>query len=430
MTAALTYHPETRTITDLIHLHKSKMLNLNPGFQRKSVWSIKDRQRLMDSILRNYPLPAVFFYRREHKGQIYYDVIDGKQRIESILMFTGALKGKFSLKTQLPETESTDEVNWQKLQKREKQHLVTGYRLSVIEVDGEIGDIIDLFVRINSTGKALTPQEKKNAKYFNSNFLKEANKLAKKFEKKLLALGVMSPTQISRMKHVELMCELMISTHQGDVISRKTALDRVMVSNTLTLAQTRKISLQVTTSLNRLARMFPDLKSTRLRNLADFYSLAVLIGKFEAEGLILTNPKRNRLAWDLLTAFTVRVDKVREDRKKMAPSKPDEEIYRDYLLTTSQSSDDIGQRRKREGYLQAILHSLFANKDSQRGFTAEQRRIIWSTSGERKCKSCFKKLSWDDFTIDHIDPHSKGGKSKIENAALMCRSCNSSKGNR
>ncbi len=36
----------------------------------------------------------------------------------------------------------------------------------------------------------------------------------------------------------------------------------------------------------------------------------------------------------------------------------------------------------------------------------------------------------DDFTIDHIDPHSKGGRSEIENASLMCQKHNSSKGNR
>ena len=430
MKASLTHRPETRTVTDLINLHKTGMLNLNPGFQRQSVWNEKDRQKLIESILRNYPLPAVFFYRREHEGHIYYDVIDGKQRIESILMFTGEIKGRFALKGQLPDSDQVELIDWLKLKKKQQQHYINGYRLSVIEVDGDIGDIIDVFVRINSTGKALTSQEKKNAKYFNSNFLKAANKLANKFQKLLISMGVMSSTQVSRMKHVELMCELMLSAHQGDVINRKTALDRVMVSNSLTPALTSKLSAQVTTSLNRVHKMFPKLKTTRLRNLADFYSLAVLIGKFESEGLIMTNPRRNKLAWDLLEAFAVNVDKVRENRKKMIASQPDEEIYRDYLLTTSQSSDDVSQRRKRENHLRAILGSLFATKDSQRGFTAEQRRIIWSTSAERKCKGCSRKLSWDDFTIDHIDPYSKGGKSRLDNAALMCQSCNSSKGNR
>ena len=103
-----------------------------------------------------------------------------------------------------------------------------------------------------------------------------------------------------------------------------------------------------------------------------------------------------------------------------------------YLLTVSQMTDDISQRRKREQILSGILQSLFARKDSQRGFTAEQRRIMWNASANRVCTfpECTTKLTWDDFTIDHISPHSKGGKSQLDNAALMCKKHNSAKGNR
>jgi len=427
---SLSHRPETRTVTDIVNLHKAGLLNLEPGFQRKSVWSERDRAKLMDSILRNFPLPAVFFYRRQDEGHIYYDVIDGKQRIESILMFMGEMRGRYQAKTQLPGQEETELVDWNRLKKRKLQHLVTGYRIPVIEVDGDIGDIIDLFVRINSTGKALTPQEKRHARFYNSTFLREADKLARKFQEDLRKLGVLTTGQISRMKHVELMCELMLSAHQGDVINRKAALDRVMGAKSFTDMQTRKAAARVTTALNRIKRMFPKLSTTRLRQLTDFYSLAVLILKFEAEGLILTDKRRNFLAWDMLEVFCANVDKVRENQRKAIGSKPEQEMYRDYLMTVSQTSDDVNQRRKREAHLRGILASLFARKDSQRGFTAEQRRILWSTTTQRKCKHCSKPLTWQDFTIDHIDPYSKGGRSRLENAALLCRPCNSAKGNR
>ena len=293
---------------------------------------------------------------------------------------------------------------------------------------GDIGDIIDVFVRINSTGKALTPQEKRHAKYYNSTFLREADRLARRFQWYLLDMEILSPGQIARMKHIELACELMLSVHQGDVINRKAALDRVMATNSFTDAQTRKAAAKVTVALNRVRKMFPKLYVTRLRQPTDFYSLVVLISKFEAEGLILTDRRRNRLAWNLLEAFAIKVDRVRENQRKAIGIKPDEEIYRDYLLTVSQASDDVNQRRKRETHLRAIIGSLFARKDAQRGFTLEQRRIIWNSAAQRKCNRCGKILSWQDFTIDHIDPHSKGGRSRLENAALMCRSCNSSKG--
>lgn len=405
---------------------------MEPGFQRQSVWRERDRAKLIESILRNYPLPAIFLYKREEDGDLVLDVIDGKQRLESILMFTGEMRGRFETKVALPEADHAEWIDWRWLRRKGKHHLITSYELPVIEVDGELGDIIDVFVRINSTGKALTQQEKRHARYYNSPFLKEAARLAGRLEDYFENNGIFSFGQLSRMKHVELVCELMLSLVQRDVLNKKTALDRVMAARSFDGRQLARAARLVTTTLNRIKRMFPQLKSTRFRHVTDFYTLAVLIGKFEQDGLILTDRRRNRLAWDLLQAFATNVDEVRELQRKAKGAKPEQELYRDYLLTVSQMTDDVSQRRKREQILCGILESLFAKRDEKRGFTAEQRRIIWNSSANRSCSvpGCRNKLTWDDFTIDHIHPHSRGGRSELENAALMCREHNSRKGNR
>src|SRR5580658_6603738 len=111
----LSHRPETKTIKDIENLFEDDLLNLEPGFQRQSVWSERDRAKLIDSILRNYPLPAIFLYRREHDGQIIYDVIDGKQRLESILMFMGLMRGRYWLKAQLPGNHEVEWVDWKRL---------------------------------------------------------------------------------------------------------------------------------------------------------------------------------------------------------------------------------------------------------------------------------------------------------------------------
>ena len=189
----LSHRPETKTIKDIENLFEDDLLNLEPGFQRQSVWSERDRMKLIDSILRNYPLPAIFLYRREENGQIIYDVIDGKQRIESVLMFMGQMRGRYWLKTQLPgQDEAQSGLIGSGYASASASILITGYRIPVIEVDGDMGDIIDLFVRINSTGKALTPQEKRRAKYYNSPFLKEADWLARRYERYFTEAGVLS----------------------------------------------------------------------------------------------------------------------------------------------------------------------------------------------------------------------------------------------
>jgi uncharacterized protein with ParB-like and HNH nuclease domain len=107
MGTSLRYETGTKTINDLVNLFENNQLNLSPAFQRESVWQERDRAKLVDSIIRNYPLPAIFLYRRQDEdGQLISDVIDGKQRLESLLMFVGKLRGKFSTKSQLPEESS------------------------------------------------------------------------------------------------------------------------------------------------------------------------------------------------------------------------------------------------------------------------------------------------------------------------------------
>lgn len=344
-------------------------------------------------------------------------------------MFTGRLRGKFSTRIQLPGSEETERVDWNLLKRRKLQHIIMGYKIPVVEVDGLFTDIIEVFVRINSTGKALTRAERQHAKYYKSRFLKEAGRIAGRYGSYFSDMRILSQGQLSRMKHVEFICELMISIHQGDVINKKFLLDKIMSSDSLTDVQIKKTSERTVLVLNRVRKMFPKLYSTRFTKLADFYSLAVLISKFESEQLILTDKQRNQLAWDLLKAFSLKVDKLREQQKE-AKIISGQEVYREYLLTVQQATDEVNQRRTRERILRSILGSLFARKDSQRGFSSEQRRILWNQSGTNKCKACGGTLTWNNFTIDHIDPHSKGGKSRLNNAAVMCRSCNSSKGKR
>ena len=62
---SITHKPGTKSIFDLRNLYERNHLNLEPGFQRDSVWKPRDRSFLIDTILRNYPLPAIFLYKRE-----------------------------------------------------------------------------------------------------------------------------------------------------------------------------------------------------------------------------------------------------------------------------------------------------------------------------------------------------------------------------
>lgn len=232
------------------------------------------------------------------------------------------------------------------------------------------------------------------------------------------------------MKHIELICELMVSIYQGDVINKKSALDRMMNDKSLTSNQAKNVGLRLIRTLNRIKKMFPNLYQTRFKQISDFYSLAVLIHKFETENLILTDKKRNKIAWDLLVAFSNGVDQARILQKEIKGVPKRLESCREYLLTVLQGTDEISQRKKREKILRGLLESIFKRKDKDRLFSPEQRRILWNSTKERRCAKCGGIVTWSDFTVDHIKPFSKGGKTKLGNAAIMHRRCNSSKGNR
>lgn len=427
---------ETKSVADLVHLYEKEMLELSPTFQRKSVWALKDRRKLMETVFRNYPLPAIFLYRNEEAEKLSYAVIDGKQRLETLLGFLGHLRGEsFEMRVEVPGFEGTQLVSAKSL-KHKKLHRerlwprLMSYRIPVIEVSGSLSDIIEVFVRINSTGKPLTSQERRKAKYSGSNFLVQATSLADRLAPYWEKTGVISKQKMARMKHVEFAAELLLTVNVGDVINKKAAVDKVMLADSITSAQLKKDRAKVESAVKRVERMFPDLRTTRFKQLVDYYSLVEIMAELERNGAVLTDKKRNRLAWDLLTAFSVEVDLMREQQRKLLATKPETEIYRDYLLTVSQMTDDVSQRRRRKQILLGLIGSLFAKKDEQRSFSVEQRRILWNSQDERKCENCRDPLSWSNFTIDHVDPHSKGGRSSLENAALMCRSCNSAKGNR
>jgi hypothetical protein len=427
------------TVAALIDLHLGGRLDLEPGFQRDSVWSAKQRSDLIDSILRNYPIPAIFLYKCQRNGEPISCVLDGKQRIETILRFTGKLRrspgcnwdGRANVV--IAESDRQEPISWRVLNKRQEQYKMLDYRVQVIEVDGEWGDAVRLFVRLNTTGKPLHPQEIRNAKFLGSEFLKRAKKLANKHESYLRVCGIVSAQQAKRMKHIELMCELIYAAHIRDVGDKKAILDRALgKESTLKGNALNAAAGAAESGINRLQKMFPDLgRSVRFHKISDFYSLAVLIQKFQREGYVLTDPKRNSVAWRLLVEFGTQVDRLNESVRKLETLKLTEgqELARVYLQTVKEGVDAASHRRKREHILAGILEGpLHVPKDVNRLFSEQQRRIIWNSAAERVYADCGKELDWGDFHIDHVKPHSRGGLTNLVNAAIMCPHDNRRKG--
>lgn len=55
------------------------------------------------------------------------------------------------------------------------------------------------------------------------------------------------------------------------------------------------------------------------------------------------------------------------------------------------------------------------------------KKLVWKRDGGR-CFYCDTSLTWNDKTIDHVIPKSKGGPHRVWNLVLACHPCNQAKG--
>lgn len=426
---------QTKTVQEFVDLHKWKHLNLSPAFQRQSVWGQGDRQRLIQSLLDGIPLPAIYLYRRAGQGGVpKYDVIDGKQRIETILLFLGkgplAKDSYLEVRTSFGD-EAPDWWSWQDLDVALKNQVLTT-QMPVIEVGGEdLSPIIDLFVRINSTGKRLTGQEKRHARYYKNPVLKTGQRLAEERKAFLLRHKVISASQAHRMKHVELLTELMLAMHAGQPLNKKRSIDDIMRGAPFEARHLAIAKQHVIRALNLVEAVLPDMKSTRFRNTTDFYSLALLLHTLREEGQSISahNSIRNSVAAALLRDFARNVDEVNDQMRLGKGVLPHQQPFRDYLMTVRADTDSFKQRKTREVLLRDVLDGVFDTKDPTRLFTPTQRRIVWHATFQKVCGFCGKTIKrWEDMSVDHVRPHTKGGRTDLSNAQLSHRSCNSKAG--
>lgn len=79
----------TWAIRDFAIRAENGQLDLSPTYQRGDVWPSKDAQLLIESVLRGIPLPSIIVLDPRTSSAVNYEVVDGKQRLSTILRFIG-----------------------------------------------------------------------------------------------------------------------------------------------------------------------------------------------------------------------------------------------------------------------------------------------------------------------------------------------------
>lgn len=151
------------SLRELITMHQNSEINLTPVYQRLFRWTEEQASKLIESIMLGVPLPPIFVSVRNGK----WEVIDGVQRISSILWFYGNLENKKSLT--LKNLEILKELNgktYSELKKKYPSSLFKFFDMRRIDVNLFVSENIEseytLFNRLNTGGITLSAQEIRN----------------------------------------------------------------------------------------------------------------------------------------------------------------------------------------------------------------------------------------------------------------------------
>ena len=152
-----------QTIAWFNDLYRRQLLDLEPPYQRRSVWNQSFKDYFIDTILLNYPAPAIFLYENiDARGIARYHVVDGKQRLTTVFEF---LEGQYpvsdiAIKTELRRKYFDD------LPKEIKNEIWT-YIFAIEYVPSPDENIINnIFDRINRNVARLSSQELRHARFF------------------------------------------------------------------------------------------------------------------------------------------------------------------------------------------------------------------------------------------------------------------------
>lgn len=205
-----------KSIKEISSMFEETSLIVDDTYQRRSVWSEKDKIRLVETVLLNLIIPVLFFWKADtdpETGASITHIVDGQQRIKAICSF---INNEFKLKPQflLDETAKEKYSNkyFRDLDAEDKKSF-WNYQLMVIDIDPTAtrNDIITMFNRLNLTDYNLNDQEKRNS--MSGEFAALARELsdAPIWEERHL----FTTTDVKRMKDVEFCASLILLYRKG-----------------------------------------------------------------------------------------------------------------------------------------------------------------------------------------------------------------------
>ncbi len=415
---------EKMTVRQLIELKKANMLIVNSEYQRAAVWSEDQQKKLIDSVMRGYPLPLVYFHHKkktiagmQSEG---LEIIDGQQRINALHKFgESALKlfdpDKDDKKAKFPKFIKNSPCPWAGLNflglSDTLKNRFMDTEIFVVKVVTDIEDEArDLFIRLQA-GLPLNAQEKRDAwpGGFTDLVLQLGGKIGitrypgHDFFRKLVKN---SPTDRGAVRQLcAQICMLFFERAvQGNWIDIGTLeVDDYYYQN---------LGIKVDSS-----------EITRLCGVLDvavkLYSAGTTpkLQGYEAIHLVLLlNSLNDEYTSSWKSNFMAAFDSFKE-KTALSKKAQEGEYWTEFgALTQTQSNQARTIQRRHVFFVKKMFAELKPLLlDENRLFGQIEREVVYYRDA-KKCAVCSEEIRWDDLEIHHIEEHQFGGRTSLENA--------------
>lgn len=387
-------------------------LDLQPKFQREYVWDQRPElpSRLIESLLLEIPIPPIYF-GKVIEGRL--EIIDGQQRLTTLVNF---VSNRFALR-RLHSMPSLNHKFFKELTKQQQEKILdTPIRSIVIDPGANTELRYEVFERLNRGSMSLNEQELRNCVFrgpFNDLLAElEHDPYWRKIK------GGDTPERRFKEREVILRFFAFANRLANYTGSLKRFLNEYMGSYAPKEPQ--------------------DLKAHAALFRQTMQNIYAVFGE-KAGRLYEVNPRNNKGSWETkfsVTAFDIQAAALigRAPAKVQQAAEQIRELYLFTMLTDSDLQDAISKRtgstaqtKMRWIKFRAMVDPIIDGTIVEpRFFDYAFRKQLFEKSDE--CKLCGNQIHiFDDSTVDHITPYSKGGKTVTENAQLAHRGCNARK---
>jgi len=334
-----------QTISWFNDLYRRQLLNLEPRYQRRSVWNQSYKDYFIDTILLNYPAPAIFLYESiDARGIAKYHVVDGKQRLTTVFEF---IEGRYSVGDIVVKTEMRGKY-FEELPKEVKNEIWT-YLFSVEYVPTTEESIINnIFDRINRNVARLSSQELRHAR-FSGYFITVSEDLTDwMFVQHQQNFPRIAKQSRKQMKDVELIAQLLLLIENSPRGYSINELDKAFSDRDAEWEEKDEIIHRFKETVGAIKSVLKYdsehiLLRSRFKNQADFYSFFGVIFDLKKEERL----SRNDVVLRRLKKFLDIVDDENE-----RPKYRDIELYYEYAWTASNRTK---ARKERARILKDII---------------------------------------------------------------------------